>query len=61
MKAFSLESLIEVYGDQAYHKSVALLSECVRSGDGESARILSHACIVLMQCGYDNVPEKKDA
>lgn len=55
---FTADSLIEAFGDQAYHKGVRMVVECLHVGDHESCRQLSQANIELLKRGYHKHPEK---
>lgn len=56
---FTLESLIEVFGDQAYHKGCRMAVEALRAGDREACRQISAAVLVLVARGYHKKPEVK--
>jgi hypothetical protein len=55
---FSAEDLVQVFGDQAYHKGVRMAIEALRSGDMESSRKLAAANLELMRRGYHKHPER---
>jgi hypothetical protein len=57
MSTFTADSLIEAFGDQAYHKGVKMAVEALRSGDQASCRELAKANIKLLQRGYHKNPE----
>ena len=58
--AFTAESLIEVFGDQAYHKGIRMAVEALQSGDRLTARELATANIELIKRGYHKFPERTE-
>lgn len=57
-EVFTADSLIEVFGDQAYHKALRMVAEALQSEDRESCRQLSTAARELMRRGYHRKPEE---
>jgi hypothetical protein len=56
---FTADSLIEAFGDQAYHKGLRMVVEALMAGERESCRALSVATRELMMRGYHKYPEAK--
>ena len=53
------ESLIESFGDQAYHKAMRMFVEMISftPDDFENINVLRDACYELMQRGYHKKPQ----
>lgn len=57
---FSVDALIEAFGDQAYHRAVGMVIEALRAGHAAESRALSEAARELMRRGYHKKPEVKN-
>ena len=56
----SADSLIETFGDQAYHKGLRMHFEALRADDIEASRALAQANIELMKRGFHKKPRIVD-
>ncbi|MGH9665555.1 MAG: hypothetical protein ACRD9L_14110 [Bryobacteraceae bacterium] len=56
-RLFTADSLIQAFGDQAYHKGLRMTVEALQSDDMESCQALAKATRELMMRGYHKKPE----
>ncbi len=58
---FTADSLIEAFGDQAYHKGLRMVVESLQAGDRESCAAISTACRELMARRYHKNEKREEA
>ncbi|MGH9665768.1 MAG: hypothetical protein ACRD9L_15185 [Bryobacteraceae bacterium] len=56
---FTADSLIQAFGDQAYHKALKMTIEALQADDIESCKALAKATRELLIRGYHKKPETK--
>jgi hypothetical protein len=54
------DSLIERYGDQAYHEGVDIVVRALNSGDEALSCRVASAEFELIRRGYDKIPRKAE-
>lgn len=57
---FTADSLVEVFGNQAYHKGLQMAIEALQAGDKQACRELSAANIELMKRGYHKFAREEE-
>lgn len=55
------DSLIEAFGDQAYHRGLRMAVEALQAGDREACRTLAAVNLELMRRGFHKNPEHREA
>jgi hypothetical protein len=60
INVFTADSLIEAFGDQAYHKGLRMACEALQADDRGACRSLCQANLELMHRGYHKKPKEND-